>query len=215
MRSAAALLVLLVLVPAGLAGTDPRAEKERLTPADMSLARKAALQRGDLPAGWTPLVTRASDGKVPSCPDYRPDFSRFTITGKSQTAFQHAAGASIFSSIEVFRSRAQAVGDFRLGTTPQVARCLKVLLNKALAQARGFTAEIVSSRQVAAPRIGERSAAFRLVAEIGAGGPALTLYIDVLVFQRGRSIAVLSFTGASQPVKGQAPLARAVASRLR
>jgi hypothetical protein len=215
MRLAAALLALLVLVPAGLAGTDPRAEQERLTPADMALARKATLQPGDLAAGWRRISPGSGESKVPSCPGYAPDFSKFTITGKSQSAFAHPSRGSILSNVEVYRSNAQAAGDFQLGTRPPVARCLKVLLDEVFSAGQGFTARVVSSKQLTAPRIGERAAAYRLVAEVTASGTQLELYIDVLVFQRGRSIGGLFFTGAFEPVKGQAALARAVAARLR
>jgi hypothetical protein len=215
MRSAAALLVVLALVPVAIAGTDPRLEQERLTAADMALARAATLQRGDLAGGWRRMTATPQDGTVPSCPGYRPDFSKFTITGKSQSAFQHVGGATILSHVEVYRSRAQAVADFRLGTQPPVARCLGRLLEEGLGGAQGFTAKVVSSRQVTAPRLGERSAAYRVVAEVTASGTTVKLYLDMVVIQRGRSIGGLFFTGAFQPVEGQAALARAVAARLR
>jgi hypothetical protein len=215
MRFAAALLLLLALVPAGLAATDPRAEKERLIPADMALAERATLQSSDLTQAWKRIAPASNDTKVPSCPGYRPDFSRFTITGKHQSAFESAAGATILSNVEVYSSRAQAVGDFRLGTQPPVARCLGRLLEQALGSASPLDVRVTSSRRTAAPRVGERSAAYRLVAEMAAGGQTVRLYLDVFVFQRGRSIAGLFFTSVFQPLKDQAPLARAVAARLR
>lgn len=214
MRLAAA-VVLLALVPAALAGTDPRAEQLRLTAADNALARRATVQAGDLSAGWRRVPAGADESEVPTCPGYAPDFSRFVITGKSRSAFQSGVGASIVSSVEVYRSRRDAVGDFRLGTQPAVARCLKHLLDKAFAGVESMDAEVISSRRIPAPKLGERAAAYRLVAELTANGVSVKVYIDVLVFQRGRSIAALFFTGAFEPVGGRTAVARAVAARLR
>jgi hypothetical protein len=215
MRISAVLLVLLALVPAGFAGTDPRAEQERLTPADMALARKATLRPGDLAAGWRRISPGSDENKVPRCPGYAPDFSKFTITGKSLAAFQGPTGATILSNVEVYRSRADAVGDFRVGAKPALARCIGLLLNEGAPESQGFTVDVVSSRQVAAPRVGERAAAYRLVAEVSAAAATVKLYVDVLLFQQGRSIGGLVFTGAFEPVRGQAALARSVDARLR
>lgn len=215
MRLLVALLAVLALVPAALAATDPRAEKQRLNAADMALAKRATLQRADLGSVWREIAPSSSEASVPNCPGYAPDFSRFTITGKSHSAFQSPMGATIYSNVEVYRSRAEAVGDFKLGARPALARCLEIVLDKGLPAGRGFTVEVVSSRQIAAPRVGERAAAYRLIAEVTAGSAQLELYVDVLVFQRGRSIGGLISTGAFQPVARQAAIARAVASRLR
>ena len=64
--------------------------------------------------------------------------------------------------------------------------------------------------------VGENGAAFRLVAI--ASRPAtspLPLYLDALVFQRGRTITALMFTSAVERVPGQLALARAVVRRMR
>jgi hypothetical protein len=211
----AAFVALLALAPAALAGSDPRAEQVRLNAADNALAKRATVQLTDLSGGWRRISAGADESEVPTCPGYAPDFSRFTITGKSRSAFQSGIGSSIVSSIEVFRSRSDAVGDFRLGTQPAVARCLKHLLDKQFAAVQTMDARVVSSRRVPAPKLGERSAGYRLAAELIANGVSLKIYIDVLVFQRGRSIAAIFFTGAFEPVEGRTAVGRAVAGRLR
>ena len=214
-RIAAVLVLLALAAPAALAGPDPRAEQLRLNAADNALARRATVRLGDLSAGWRSVPAGAESSEVPSCPGYAPDFSRFVITGESRSAFQNGAGGSIVSSVEVFRSRGDAVGDFRLGTQAAVARCLQRLLDRAFAGVKGLEARVVSSRRVPAPKVGERAAAYRLVAELGVGGASLKVYVDVLVVQRGRSIAALFFTGAFEPLPGRTALARVVAARLR
>ena len=85
-----ALVVLLVLALAGAfaavaAAKDPRREQERLTPADMALAGRVSVRPTDLPRGWQQTAVPPENGSM-SCPGFDPDFSRFTITGKSRSA---------------------------------------------------------------------------------------------------------------------------------
>ena len=68
---------------------------------------------------------------------------------------------------------------------------------------------------VTAPRVGERAAGYRVVMTISALGTSFRVYFDSLVFQRGRSVAAVAFTGARQPLPGQVALARVVAARMR
>jgi hypothetical protein len=213
--SAALLLAALVFVGGPLAARDPRAEKERLNPRDMALARTELLARADLAPGWRRTPSSPDDDEPTRCPGWNPDFSRFTITGKAKADFEHSqAGASILSTAEVYATRSQAVGDFRTGAKPGLARCLKALLDKGFRQVRA-DARIVSARMVFGPRIGERSATYRLVASVRASGSSAPAYFDVHFFQRGRSIGGLLFTGVGTRVPDQLPLARTVAARLR
>jgi hypothetical protein len=76
---------------------DPHREQERLTAADMALAKRIALRATDLPTGWrrTPVPPDNDEFK---CPGFDPDLSRFTITGKAQSAFTHPGGAQVLSA---------------------------------------------------------------------------------------------------------------------
>jgi hypothetical protein len=206
----------LVIVGAALAARDPRAEKERLNPRDMALARNELVERADLAPGWRRTPSSPDDDEPTRCPGWNPDFSAFTITGKAKADFRHSrAGASILSTAEVYATRRQAVGDFRVGAKPGLARCLRSLLDEAFSRQRGLEARVVSSRMVRGPVIGERSATYRVVARVRAGGSSIPAYFDVHFFQRGRSIAGLFFTGFGTRVPDQAALARTVAARLR
>lgn len=206
----------LTLVAATVAAPDPRAEKERLNPRDMTLARNELLTRSDLAPGWRRTPSSPDDDEPTRCPGWNPDFSAFTITGKAKADFEHSrAGASILSTVEVYATRRQAVGDFSTGAKPGLARCLRSLLDEAFSRQRGVEARVVSARMLGGPVIGERSATYRLVARVRAGGSPIPAYFDVHVFQRGRSIAVLFFTGVAVRVPDQLALARTVAARLR
>lgn len=216
----AVLLVLacaLVLAAAASAARDPRLEKLALRAPDVALAKRAAVQRTDLPAGWRQVPASRGADEAPDCPGYRPDFSRFTITGRADTEFASADGArAITSSTEVYATRADARGDFALATQPPVARCLGILMRRGAEEAGGpLTVEIVSSRRVAGPRLGERSAAYRIVTRLTGDGGSVTVYVDVAVVLRGRSIGAVFFTGGLKPVAGQARVLARVAARLR
>jgi hypothetical protein len=217
-RVAAALALLLAVAGATAAAAvgqrDPRRETERLTAADNALARRVALRAADLTPAWKQTALPSDQGEGLRCPGFNPDFSRFTITGKASTGFTTAAGSTVVSLVEVYVNRADAVGDFRLGTQPQVSRCLRTTLERSVPPSPGLTFRVRSSK-LQPLRVGDRGAVFRLVAEVSSGRQSLPVYLDVLVFQRGRTIAALLYTSPLQRVSGQLTLARAVARRMR
>jgi hypothetical protein len=218
-RLAATCLVaaLSLLLAASIASArDPRLERLRLNAADVALAKRIALKRSDLGGSWQQVSVPASgDGEGLNCPNFNPDLSRFTITGEASTGFTQQTGASILSAVEVYPSRAEAAGDFRTGARPEVARCLRLVLERDLPQNGLLTFKVLSSRVVAAPRVGDRRIAYRLVARLESLGTRVDLFLDVVVVQRGRSIAALFFTSPTKPLAGQARLAAAVAARMR
>jgi len=209
----AALLLALTLVGAALA-RDPRAEQVRLKPADVALANRIALKTADLGAGWSKQAIPAGEDSGMKCPEVDPDFSKFTITGKARSAFVEQTTTQVLSSIEVYESRSDAVGDFRLGAKPQLAKCLRREIERELSRT-GLPMRVASARVVPAPRVGENRIAFRVVAKIETPAARASIYADVIAFQRGRSIAVLSFTAPFKPYAREAKVAAAVASRMR
>ena len=214
MRRLAALLVVLLSVPVAAAGTNPRDEQERLNTADTARAQRATLQAGDLGPGWVRAPVSSEDDETMRCPGWNPDFSSFTITGKAVSAFANAGGASVVSGVEVYANRSHALGDFRTGARPQLAACLRSSLGQQFRRS-GVDAKVLSSRVVAAPRVGEHSAAYRAVVRVRANGMAIRVTMDFLVLHRGRTLASLLFSGAYRPFPAQRELARLVASRMR
>jgi hypothetical protein len=216
-----ALLVLtaciLVVVATAGAARDPRLEQLELRPADSRLAKQATVQPSDLSPGWKRLRAVANSQQAPDCPGYRPDFSKFTITGQGDSEFSSKDGAaSIVSHVEVYATKAHARGDFSLSTLPPVARCLGLMFRREAAKdLSGFTLRVLNSRRVAAPRLGERSAAYRIVIELAQGGTRVKVYIDAVAVLRGRSIGGVFFTGGLEPVAGQWQIVTRMAARLR
>jgi hypothetical protein len=211
------LLVPIVLLAFVLATTaaarDPRLEQLRLNPADNALAKRIVLNAADVGAGWR--KTRVPESNEPlRCPGFNPDLSRFTVTGKAKTAFTQPTGASIASAVEVYESRADAIGDFRTAAKPALARCMKLMLEREFGAA-GVPVRVRSARVVSAPRVGDRRIAYRVIAGLNAGGATLNLYFDVVVLQKGRSIAALFFTSPGARLPRQSSLTAAVASRMR
>jgi hypothetical protein len=192
---------------------DPRDEKERFRPADMRLAARATLTRSDLARGWKRQPDTSGDSES-RCPG-QPNFSAFTITGKAESHFAHARGGYVASTVEVFATKAQAIGDFRLGARPAFASCLAHAFEGDFAAGAGGRTRTISSRMVSAPRVGEESAVYRLVGTLTVRRTSVRVYFDVHAFRRGRSIAVAMFMQLGSRVADQTTLARRVASRMR
>jgi hypothetical protein len=206
----------LAVVAAAVGARDPRLEALDLRPPDTRLAKQAVVQRSDLGAGWTRARPTASDEQAPDCPGYRPDFSKFTITGQAQSQFSAPGGlVSVLSRVEVYASRRDARGDFALSTLSPVARCLGVMMRGETATPEGFTNRLVSARRVSAPRLGERAAAYRVVSELSKAGTTVRLHTDVVIVLRGRSIGGIFFIGALKRVPRQEPIVARMAARLR
>jgi hypothetical protein len=208
-------IIALVIASAAVAATrDPRAEQLRLNARDGALARSVALTRRDLGSGWTPAPVPKEEG--PACRSFAPDLSRFTITGKAHTMFADARGSSVQSVVEVYASKAQAAGDFLAGAKPAQTGCLREALVHARSEVpAGVTLRFVSARMLPAPRVGERAASYRLVGRLESRGISFPLYMDLLLLQRGRTLAALFSTGLQRPVASQIALAQKLAARMR
>lgn len=206
--------MLLSVASVAVAAGDPHAEQERLRSTDMALAKRATVKLSDLAAGWKRLPAPPEDGDS-KCPGFDPDLSAFTITGKARSLFSRVGGGAVLSAVEVYETRAQAVGDFRAGAKPAAAGCLRHAFEVDFARGAGGRARATWSRMVTAPSLGERSVQYRLVGTLTLNGRRLPIYMDLLAFQRGRSLGVLFSTGIYGRIRGQTILARVMASRMR
>jgi hypothetical protein len=183
---------------------NPRLEKLALNPADMALARKAVVQRSDLVAAWKGGAMTPDGSKPPDCAWM--DYSAYTITGRSDMRFTQ--GYSLISaSVQVFPDPAQALGDFAAGLRAGTAACEGAAFVKAF----GNGAKLVSARLVAAPKIGDRAAAFRFSAKVGVN----MFFGDMILFVRGRSLAVLLTLNPATPMPGREVAAQLMDARLR
>lgn len=219
MRSFAALLALItILTASAAAAVNPRAEKVRLRPVDVSLAKRAVLQQADVGPDWSRVPTQPRSDSQFACASFKPDFSAFTVTGRASASFREASspGAQIDSTVAVFRTKAQAAGDFRLGAKPQLARCLADELRRAFrGYPDGVEGKLLSSKMVPAPKLGERSAAYAFTARLSGNGNSLPVFVDVIAVQQGRSIAAIVFTSVGSRLPSRQYYAASVTDRLR
>ena len=215
-RLAPLTFALLMLPSVALAAAGSNDETERLNRADMTLAKRTAVQKSDLSTGWR--LTRSGlpkDSDFP-CP-FDPDLSAFVLTGKHQTVFSHGTtGAQLVSGVGVFRNVRDAAGDFRASAKPGLLPCLKSAVLAGLRQAN-VRARITTARMSRTPRVGAQSVSYRVVATTSSTKtlPSFKMYMDFVAFRQGRSQATLLFTAARAPVQGQLALARVVQRRMK
>lgn len=212
-------LAVFAVFATGAAGAgDPRAEKVRLRPADVSLAKRSVLRPSDVGPDWARIATQKRSGGQFACASFRPDFSSFTVTGQAWASYRVSSppGAQIDSTVAVFQTKAQAAGDFRLGARAELADCFARELRAAFRRyPEGVEGRVLSSKMVTAPKLGERSAAYAITARLTGNGTSWAVFVDVVAVQRGRSLAALVFTGLGSRVPSQRYFAATVADRLR
>jgi hypothetical protein len=206
------LVVIALLVTAAAQAGRFRPEQEHLRAADNALAKQTTVRASDLASGWARKPTAASPDRKLSCPGVDLDFSRFTITGTARSKFART-GASIESFVEVYKSRRDAIGDFRKGSRPEALACFARQLDKE-ARADG-SARVVAARSLGEPRVGEQASAYRIVLSVQTDRGAVRVYVDLIDFRRSRTLVTLAFTAGLAPIRGQVALARAIAARAR
>lgn len=185
-----------------------------MNPRDIALARSSVLKLADFAPGWRRRASAPDDNEPKRCPSWNPDFSAFTITGKATADFEdRQAGVFILSAVKVYASTRQAVGYFRAGAKPGLARCIRSRASRR--GGAGVKLTVVSSRMVPSPPVGDQSATYRLVARGHSGATSVTLHYDFHYFQRGRSFASLAFVGIGARAPDQLVLLRILAARLR
>lgn len=191
----------------------PRLERKRLTAADMALAKRVAMRASDLSAGWTRHTAPARPQQLPRCPGADLDFSVFTITGTAASSFRMGT-RTIESFVEVFKSRADATGDYRKSTQRKLLACLGPELRRQAARS-GVDMRLVSARFAGQKAVGDRAFEYRIVTSIATGaGSRLRIYVDLIGFQRRRTLVGTYFSGTS-PVAGRLAVVRSIAARAR
>jgi hypothetical protein len=212
------LVVLLGLLTLGAAATaaaagdrHPRDPREAFTAADQAWARRIVLKPSDV-RGWRALRSPPDESR---CTSFDPDMSDLTLTGKAESPDFERGGLVVSTAAEVFRSKRDAVVSFRRGAKPQLIRCLhEAFVRGAGTQVR---VRLLSGRVVAAPPVGERRFAARLVWAITGQAQTVRAYADVVGWDRGRaSAAVGVFSVAEPPDRGlQRRLAALLDRRMR
>ncbi len=195
---------LAVVAVAGAASArSPRLERLALRPADGQLAQRSIVALADLASGWSGGQTTSGPEGTPDCP--WQNYSAFTLTGQAMSEFSHT-GAQLQSSVQVFATHAQAIGDYAVDTKAGTATCEGEHLRRAL----GEGATLVSARQSPVTKLGERATAFRWVIKMGPN----VIYLEAIEFVRGRAIGGLFAANVGRRLAGTDILARAMDLRL-
>ena len=167
-------------------------EKRAIRPADQSWAKRVNLTYRDLPGNFV-QQGRPSSGANGSftCGSFAPDLSSFTITGQATSpAFVRGDGTSIFSAAEVFRTVRDERGDWSRSARREALPCVAQELER---QTSGTLRLRVTSKKLRrAPRVGDRSISFRIVAVTNAAGVPVKVWFDIIGVERGRADATLA-----------------------
>ena len=212
MRRTLAVGLLAALAVAGVAAAaavrHPRDPREAFTPADRAWAQRIVLQASDLPGQWR--SSKPGGGEDPRCPTFDPDMSDLTITGEAESRDFDRRAVFVSSVAQVFRTARETATSFRRGAKPQLSRCSDDAFRKEVGDS--IKSRLVSGRIVAAPPVGERRLALRLVWELTLAEGTARTYLDLIGWDRGRVSAAVVVLSAGRPP--DAALERRIAQRM-
>jgi hypothetical protein len=173
--------VLLALVgAAGAAADNPTV---RISHADQLKAESALLQLTDFGVGWTGGQRTPSKLTAPQCPGFDPKESDLTVTGHAEARFAYAKGSVVFDQDnQVLKSEKAVATDFARVIRPKLKDCLAYELKKS---GKGHVVS-VSVRELAFPKMGTSSAAYRGTMVVRAGGRKVTFVSDFIFIGQGR-----------------------------
>jgi hypothetical protein len=185
------------------------------TPAGMTAAHRALLQRANLGAGWTA-------GTAPKAPGALACASPTSLKGVTEIGAAvsptYSAGSSgpfVSSSAFVYDSSAGAAKFFAQIAKPQALKCLAQTLTSGKTAA-GVTFTIVKRQSLPVPSVPANRAGYRITGRATVPAQKVTVYADVVLLQRGNAIAevsLASFSEALDPATEQR-IVRAAAARL-
>ncbi|HYY64448.1 MAG TPA: hypothetical protein VE688_07535 [Gaiellaceae bacterium] len=164
-------------------------EPVKLTPADQAAARAVVLRRADLgSSGWEGGATKPDLSSGLSCPNFHPKVSDLVITGAAQTTFRRSA--LVFGSLVVIlRTRRMVALDWRRSfLAPGAIPCLRRTMSKAL----GSSGRLVSFTKLPFPRVTPRTALYRAVIAVQAGGRAVRVITDLVFAAKSRTEITLN-----------------------
>jgi hypothetical protein len=200
---------------APVAARNPRLERLSLSSADMRSAAAGLLRQADLanvPPGWRSLSTTPDNGE-PVCA--WQNYSAYTLTGRAVGDFQPVKvgdAGFIGSSVDVYRSAADALGKFTVDLHPGTASCEGEALRKAF----GATLKTVSARQLQISTLGEHAVGYEFVYAQAKRSPS-RIFVDLIEFVRGRDVALLETTSFNKAgnTATRLSLARIIDGRLK
>lgn len=177
--------------------------RKALTPTGQATARSVVLERGDLGAGFTAVAADENERlpKGARCGPLGED--DLTIIGDAASPDFRSSRApfTIGSTAQVYRTLREANVSWSRGSTHETTTCLGDIIR--LSSAPGEKIAVVSARKISFPAVSPKTAAYRIVVTVAAGGKrSVPVYLDVVMLQHGRIQSGLLFTSVGQPVPG-------------
>jgi hypothetical protein len=204
-----------LLVPVTQAATKPPAAGHTHTAAGMATAHRLLLTSRDFPKSWT---STPAGKAVPAltCGSFAPSTTGVVEIGAAASPNFRAGATGPFASeaVYVYATARQARTFWRRAVGPGIAGCFSQSVTQGSTQAVRFA--VKKTELLPLPRLGDRSAAYRLRATATTTGQSVTAYFDLLLIGRGAAVAAITFSGFSEPVSSELELAgaRAAARRL-
>jgi hypothetical protein len=201
-------LILLVVVPALLAGCGSDSKDKKADPAaDKAAIDAALLVLADLPSGF--------DESEPDPDDDPPEEARqnfadclgvettiFDDTPGSQKVtsndFSNEAGVNISNEIEVHPTKDTVDDGWDVYADDKFVDCLETFFDEAFAAEfpaeAGITVGDVAVDRLEVKDVGDRATGFRSVIPVSQGGNSDDLVFDILLSQRGRAgVTLMAF----------------------
>lgn len=193
-----ALAVLLLAVPA-LALASHTEPKRQINAVDQRKATLILLKRADFAAGWAKVPNTPDSNEHMSCPDYNPNESDLTLTADAESSFRNADSlGSVFSTVNVYKTKAQALASWTRGVKPAAPACFAKVLKQTF-EKDGIRTTIVRRGWISFPKLAPRTGAMQIVLRltVTSGGETRTVpfTITLVGVGNGRGDASLMTMG--------------------
>lgn len=207
-RRLLAIVLALVLLPAGSAFADHFDPKRKIRAADQARAKAMLLRKSDLAPGYT-VGSKGGSAHLNCAP---LDESDLTLTGDAESPMWIGGLTFISSYTNVYTSVSDNNASWRRSTSAAGRKCVATEFQR-LAGTSGV--RLVSLKEQPFARVAPRTVVYRLLFELQAQGGA-TLTIDLVALSRSRAQAYfLVASAAGPPSKAEElRLARIVAGRM-
>jgi len=193
-KRAGVVLVALLVVAGAAAAANPRLPKKVIIAAVQAKAKAINVHLADLPKGdWT-AKPPSPDSGTPQCSYYKPDQHDLTENGNaSSPEFTTPTASFISSSTSIFKTAAQGRTAYKRVVQPKLPQCLAEIFRKGVGKAGKITNLTAVTQPF--PKLGERSNAYRISGIFSNASGQISIYLDVVVFNRGKVDTVIFFAG--------------------
>ena len=210
---AVAIISLTVVSVAAAAPGDP---KKVIIPSVQAKAKAINVRLSDLgPGEWTAKPATPTSS-TPRCSYYNPNESDLIENGDADSpSFTLPSSSYITSSTGIFKTAAQGRTGYKRVVQPALPKCLAELLQKGV----GSKLTIVSSTPISFPKLGERTNAYRVLADYKVSATVVLHFsIDVVAMNRGKvDVALFFFFAGNGPAFSSSyeqGVARKIAARM-